>query len=363
MSRIRAAWLAATPAPYRVPLWRALSHHVDLRVFMLDSHHPYEAFNDEPDPSVHIERVAARRVSPSSSGWAASFPRGLGRMLDQWSPSLVIVPGWELPGYWSAAHWARKHGATTVGYYGTAPGSSRHTRGPVAEVRRRILNSFDGIVTYGSATTHMLDEWRIAAPRIVTGFNCSDLDAISRAVQASRASLIAQPLRQFRFLVLGRLLERKNVGAVIDAMRHPGLRDAHLDIVGDGPCLPHLVEQATSLHVEDRVSFRGALRHAEVASALATSQCLLLPSTEEVWGLTAAEGLAAGLSVVCSGDAGIAADIEHMPGVSIVPPSAEDFASAMSRSMQSWKGYVTDPEILRFTPDALAECFLEAARG
>jgi glycosyltransferase involved in cell wall biosynthesis len=359
-SRTRVAWIAATPAPYRLALWRELAERVELRVLVATTHQPYSSFEDEGPGSPPVREVRTRRITPRSASWTASMPVGLAGELSRWRPSTVIVPGWELPMYWMALRWARRAGARVVGYYGTTSESSRFSSGPVAGLRRRILNSFDAIVTYGTTTTRTLERWGVTRPRIVTGFNASDLKELAVQVSAYRSSEEASE-RRFTFLAVGRVLERKNLEVSIQAMSAPSLARSRLRIVGDGPCVADLVDLTTHLGLSDRVSFEGPIPHTEIARAYASAQCLVLPSTEEVWGLTAAEALASGLAVVCSSTAGIAADIAEMPGVHIADPTAPAFETAMADVEASWVGYVGSPPILTRSADSLARTFAEAA--
>ena len=353
----RVAWIAATPAPYRRPLWRDLAERVDLRVFVATTHQPYTSFDEDDGQPAIIREVRALPFTAPGASFAGSIPVGLTAELSRWRPSTVIVPGWELPIYWLALRWARRAGAKVVGYYGTASGSSRFGSGPVASLRRRILNSFDAIVTYGTTTTRTLQRWNVVRPQIVTGFNTSDLKELASQVAVYRSQEVAG--RPFTFLAVGRLLERKNLEVAIQAMTTPALGRSRLRIVGDGPSLNDLVRLTTELGVSDQVTFDGPIPHAEIATAYANADCLVLPSAEEVWGLTAAEGLAAGLAVVCSTAAGIAADIEQMPAVRVSDPTAPTFGAAMRDAEASWIGWIEAPQILAKSTDALARTFAE----
>ncbi len=99
---------------------------------------------------------------------------------------------------------------------------------------------------------------------------------------------------------------------------------------------------------------------------LATSQTLVLASTEEVWGLVVNEALAAGLHVVVSDRCGVARSVEGQLGVFLTEPELPQLVTAMESSRAAWRGWIETPEILthdasRFVSD-LEACVAIARR-
>jgi len=85
--------------------------------------------------------------------------------------------------------------------------------------------------------------------------------------------------------------------------------DARLILVGDGPELPVARELAEQLGVLDRVTFVGVVDR--VAPVLAAADLLLLPSSNESFGLVALEAMASGVPVIGSDVGGIPEVVEH----------------------------------------------------
>lgn len=73
-----------------------------------------------------------------------------------------------------------------------------------------------------------------------------------------------------------------------------------IDFIGDGPSLEYLVTMATEMGVADHCNFLGALSRDDVYRNLSSYDILVQPSRIEGFGLTIAEGMAAGLVVVVS---------------------------------------------------------------
>jgi len=81
-------------------------------------------------------------------------------------------------------------------------------------------------------------------------------------------------------LFVGRLMAKKGVGCLIDAMSTDELRklDVSLAIIGDGPQKQQLKAQVDRLSLRERVRFFGAMGHDTLPEALASSDIFCVPS-------------------------------------------------------------------------------------
>ena len=110
------------------------------------------------------------------------------------------------------------------------------------------------------------------------------------------------------FVAVARFLPKKNLQAALrgyaEFLRLEPGSGRKLLLCGSGPLEPELRALAGSLGLEGRVVFTGFLRAEEVAQTMARSLALLLPSSEEQWGLVVNEAVALGLPVICSTNVG-----------------------------------------------------------
>ncbi|MDH6578477.1 glycosyltransferase [Kitasatospora sp. MAP5-34] len=154
-----------------------------------------------------------------------------------------------------------------------------------------------------------LDAWGVPASRVHLLPNGIDaarysLPTASRAAlrQTVRAEL-GLPQQAWVVGAVGRLVPGKRFELLVDSLaelaalaaEHPALRDPWLLLVGAGPELDALVHRAELLGVRARLHCTG--ERDDVVELLTAMDVLAAPSTEETFGLTVLEGLAAGLPV------------------------------------------------------------------
>ena len=133
---------------------------------------------------------------------------------------------------------------------------------------------------------------------------------------------------------MGRLAPEKNLPRLLDAMailkaRSPELA-AELLLVGYGPEEAMLREKVKASGLTDRVVFAGAATQDEVSSLMAESDCLVLPSLSEPWGLVANEALCTGVPILESDRCGCARDLVTADtGWSFAAEDTEELASRL----------------------------------
>ena len=142
-----------------------------------------------------------------------------------------------------------------------------------------------------------------------------------------------------RLIVLGRLVPQKRVEIALDAVaalrsRVPDLR---VDVVGTGWWEPHLREHASSLGIDELVTFHGHVSETEKHRLLARAWVHAMPSLKEGWGLVVVEAGVHGTPTVAFREAGGPADsIRHEETGLLVddatsPGGTRPYAAALER--------------------------------
>jgi D-inositol-3-phosphate glycosyltransferase len=121
---------------------------------------------------------------------------------------------------------------------------------------------------------------------------------VPNGVDRSRADPPEGAREARELLFVGRLVEQKNVLAVVEAMAElPD--DVTLRIVGDGEQAPRIRARIRELELSN-VRLEGRMGAVELHAAYRRATALLMPSSHEGMPLVLLEALAAGVPVVCS---------------------------------------------------------------
>lgn len=153
---------------------------------------------------------------------------------------------------------------------------------------------------------------------------------------------------RFDILFVGRLVERKGVRYLLDAVaRLRPKHDIHVDIVGDGPLGPELEAHAARLGIRDQVRFHGFLGSRALARRYAECDVFVLPAVHdskgdtEGLGVVLVEAMSHGRPVIASAAGGIPDVVRDGVSGQLVPPGdVETLARALAR-------YIEDPELAR----------------
>lgn len=131
-----------------------------------------------------------------------------------------------------------------------------------------------------------------------------DTEAFESATvdKASKRREIGVPEDAFMLLSVGELNANKNHSVVIRAIAELDDPDIHYAVAGEGELFGVLTELARALGVAERVHLLGFRK--DVAELYKTADANIFPSVREGLGLAALEGMAAGLSLICSDNRG-----------------------------------------------------------
>ncbi len=136
----------------------------------------------------------------------------------------------------------------------------------------------------------------------------------------------------FRLLAVGRLVNRKRIDCVIEAMSILAQRgiNARLDIAGDGVLADKLKDLAASLKVADRVNFMGVVEKSDMPAIYAAADVFVMCSEHEGMSNAVLEAMAAGLPIITSACEGID-ELVADNGIVIKDVSPKTVADAVER--------------------------------
>jgi phosphatidylinositol alpha 1,6-mannosyltransferase len=128
-------------------------------------------------------------------------------------------------------------------------------------------------------------------------------------------------------LHVNRLSEEKRNDVLLDAV--PKLQsNTHIALVGSGPAEAELRAQVERLGIQDRVSFLGYVRDAELLSLRRSSDFFVIPSEADLQSLATMEAMACGLPVVAANAYALPELVHHdQNGFLFQPGNSEELAS------------------------------------
>ena len=150
--------------------------------------------------------------------------------------------------------------------------------------------------------------------------------------------------RSFRFIFVGRLINRKKVDLLIKAIAALKLKEIEFWIVGAGDDTEeqHLRSLANLL-LPKKVFWLGVLPIKQISNVMLKADCLVLPSLHDGWGAVVSEALMVGTPVVCSDKCGSSAVVEAS-GVGSVFSTNNQKALMDSLNNQYEKGLVSSKQ-------------------
>lgn len=133
---------------------------------------------------------------------------------------------------------------------------------------------------------------------------------------------------RLKFIFVGQLTPRKHADKVILALHKAfPMGNFELKIVGNGGELNRFQELVKNLNLEEQVTFCGQVAHDKVMELMRESDCFIMTSEQEVFGLVYFEAMSQGCLAIASQKEGMDGIIEN--GVSgFLCPSGDSYALA-----------------------------------
>lgn len=218
-------------------------------------------------------------------------------------------------------------------------------------VQRRQTRRFDAVLAVsGAAEEFMRGAFGVAGRVVPNPVDLAPFRAARRAALAAAPSDGGGP----RVVFLGRLVERKGAGALLDALgvlARQGALPAGLEVVlaGTGPQRERLVRSAAEHGLADVVAFPGFVAEEDKAALLASADVVALPSLGgESFGISVVEALAASRGVVLAGDnPGYRSVMAGLEDQLVDPRDAQAFAAVLA-------AHLADPGLRREASDRQA---------
>ncbi len=275
--------------------------------------HSFTVFSPSPLAPIKVSRIARRRWNKSGGSPAFSLTLwfGLERIIREHALDLVHMHGGSggivlrkkpsVPFVMTVHHTYLAE--TTHVFSGSF--LKKHFKNFMARLEKRTYQMADLLICVSEDTKQdLMTHYGIAAAKIIVIENSLDEQ------QFLNEPLI--PDKTHELLFIGRLEPRKGIDVLLSAFEilKKEMPELHLTVIGE-----NLMNDAFITDAEEKfgstVSFLGHTSEASLKEHMQSATLLIVPSRVEGFGLTAAEGMAAGMCVVASNAPGLRSVITH----------------------------------------------------
>lgn len=343
--------LTSHPIQYQAPLFRALSRHVDLKVYF--AHRQTAAgqaaagFNVAFDWDVDLlsgydHEFLHNRASRPDVGdfWGCDTP-SIARRIKQEKFDAVLVTGWHLKSYWQAILACRRIGVPVLvrgdSHLGTPRGRLKsHVKSVLYPL---MLRQFDGFLYVGQNNRSYLRHYGVGEERLFFSPHCVDNDWFRGESQKFDPAKLRQmhgvEPNAMLVLFVGKLSDVKRPQDMVEALallRKQGMPVQGM-FAGEGVLGSALKALAVKQGVP--VLFLGFRNQSQMPQVYRMADVLALPSSSETWGLAVNEALACGTPVVVSDAVGCVPDLvqPEKTGAAYAVGNVEAMAGALAHTL------------------------------
>ncbi|MEI6082630.1 MAG: glycosyltransferase family 1 protein, partial [Verrucomicrobiota bacterium] len=357
----RVAILFDNFGPYHLARLRAASAACDVLAVEFGSSSAEYDWN--ASEAAGLKRVALNDRGSSHELSPEEFQRRLLKVLDEYQPDVLVVPGWGYRGALLALQWslARKVPAVVM----SESTAWDDVRKPIKEwVKRRIIGLFSSALVGGTPHRSYMEELDMHSDRIFLGYDAVDnsffeAEGLRLKAKSEKERELWEKKKPY-FLASARFIEKKNLFRLLkayeryrrDAARLVEGRASRVEgqtqqlsigneqptpwglvLLGDGELRSELEKLRSELGLESCVQMPGFKQYEELPGYYANAGAFIHASTTEQWGLVVNEAMASGLPVLVSNRCGCAADLvkDGVNGWTFDPSNEEQLAHLMLR--------------------------------
>lgn len=170
-----------------------------------------------------------------------------------------------------------------------------------------------------------------ALKRRMERYTAREIHVVSNVISDSFRYSDCPRKKGFRFLSVGHVIEIKGMRILIEAFEElqSDLEDVSLAIVGDGALREELEAYAEKKGL--RIQFMGEVEHERLPDIYRQSDCFVLPSLMETFGVAFVEALACGLPVIATRCGGPEEFVDDSNGILIPVDSRTELREAMRK--------------------------------
>jgi 1,2-diacylglycerol 3-alpha-glucosyltransferase len=266
----------------------------------------------------------------------------LPNFLDNLKPDVLVIPGWGFTVSHAALRWCQRHHKQTI-----VMSETKWDDEPRQWWKEKLkywlyIRKFDAALVGGKLHHDYLVKLGFSCDRIFTGYDAVDNDYFTKQAEIARENPLSVrekhpkiPTKPY-FLVLTRLLKRKNVNSLVTAFcnyrQQIGSNSAwDLVICGSGEEENNIRQLINQLKLTNCIHLPGFIPYQALGDWYGLAGAFVHPALVEPWGLVVNEACAAGLPIICSQTVGSASELVQngKNGFLFDPQSITDITNAL----------------------------------
>lgn len=303
---IRLLMITNTYAPYRVPVWKALSKTADeFLVLLLAKNQDNRLWEATEIEGLRFEALASKaRYIPKIDNYIY-FGGNVIKAIRMFRPTHIVLSGYHQPAFIKTIIYSRLRKIPLVQWFESHSESSYYSMGVIHWIRKNLLRLADSWIVPGTLSLEYLIDMGISRDMIVIAPNVIDTSIFNKPAWPSSSN-------KARILFVGRYVHYKGVEILVEAFRKLSEEVAVLRLVGHGPLenkIKELVRDISNIGM-----MPAAKSPDEMSLYYAWADIVVFPTLRDTWGLVVNEALASGCYVLSSALAGATPDlIEKAP--------------------------------------------------
>ena len=182
-------------------------------------------------------------------------------------------------------------------------------------IKKIIIKNAKTIFANGlSAKEYLMNEFNVDENRIYNQYLAIDNEGVQAAKQIKLNEHLYRVFKEsnkYKLIYSGRLMERKNVPIILDAINKLENKNEYtLIVLGDGPEKEKILRKSKIYGIDTKIT--GFIEdQSQLFASYYHGDILILPSKDDPWGLVVNEAMVAGLPILVSKNVGSARDLIH----------------------------------------------------
>jgi len=136
-----------------------------------------------------------------------------------------------------------------------------------------------------------------------------------------------------RLLYVGNCVARRAIPLVLEAMRHSGLPDCELAVVGDGPALDDWKRRTTAMGLGAHVRFVGKVSRSHLDGYYNSADALVFPSLRDSGGSALLEAMARYVPIICLDWGGPGEMVDESSGLKVPVTTVQETIRGLSAAL------------------------------